>query len=76
MIKRKSFLKEGNIQDIKERNYLGVLPLDIDNICLVETAGKRVTVIILMTRGDWCWLGQVLVGTVPISAKRFAIWRH
>ena len=27
-------------------------------------------------RGDWGWLGQVLVGTVSLSAKRVAIWRH
>ena len=23
-------------------------------------------------RGDWGWLGQVLVGTVPLGAKRVA----
>ena len=31
---------------------------------------------VLICRGDWGWLGQVLVGTVPLSAKRVARLRH
>ena len=29
-----------------------------------------------MHRGDWGWLGHVLVGTVPLCAKRIARWRN
>ena len=29
-----------------------------------------------INRGDWGWLGQVLVGAVPLSAKRIATWRN
>ena len=30
----------------------------------------------LTNRGDWGWLGQVLVGTGPLSAKRIDRWRN
>ena len=39
-------------------------------------ASDDIFVIDISNRGDLGWLGQVLVGTVPLSAKRIARWRN